>query len=413
MVSFRSVPRILRVLDGSDFLSCHWIPHFSSVINWIQRIGLSLLNQVSVISEPWVAIIDHSIDIGVKKAFVVLRVPLATLSSRDEALKLADCECIGLRIIEQCDGQQVCHDLTEIFEQSGNPSAIIKDGAGNLACGVEQWKQETANTGVEVIADIGHMMANALKAQFNDTFSFNLFLDTIRAGAHKLRQTALAFLIPPKIRTKGRFQGIGRLAQWADMMLNAMKQRGKAKAGSALQKLRDALPELVQQQPFIERFALHIKLAHEILKVLKNRGLSDNSAKEVKGLANAFPAHSKVRKKFFQWLDDHEKVAERLEDDVPLIVSSDIIECLLGRFKSVLERSPIADMNRMALIIPTFCGPRQQLADHIPHLLSGTQHRDLLRWERESISHTLRKKRRAFKDNPSIDCLNAQVPNMG
>ena len=51
VVSYRSVPRILGL--------------FGSAINWTLRLGLGLLNQVGAIDAPWLAIIDHSIDIGV------------------------------------------------------------------------------------------------------------------------------------------------------------------------------------------------------------------------------------------------------------------------------------------------------------------------------------------------------------
>jgi len=46
---------------------------------------------------PWVAIIDHSIDIGTKKARVVLRVKIDTLSKRGQAIHLEDCECIEIK----------------------------------------------------------------------------------------------------------------------------------------------------------------------------------------------------------------------------------------------------------------------------------------------------------------------------
>jgi hypothetical protein len=75
VVSYRSVPRILNLFNALTGFSLGWVRHFTSVINWTLRLGLGLLKQVQPISEPWLAIIDHSIDIGTKKALVVLRVP--------------------------------------------------------------------------------------------------------------------------------------------------------------------------------------------------------------------------------------------------------------------------------------------------------------------------------------------------
>src|SRR6266481_1018683 len=136
IISFRSAPRILGLLNREAFLGFTWVPHFTSVINWTLRLGLGLLQQVVPIATPWLAIIDHSIDIGTKKALVVLRVPLAALVIRGSAICLEDCECIGLTINDQINGDTVAADLQTIFMQAGLPTAIIKDGDYTLNKGV-------------------------------------------------------------------------------------------------------------------------------------------------------------------------------------------------------------------------------------------------------------------------------------
>ena len=89
-MSYRSIPRILGLLNTETALGLGWVPHFTSVINWTLRLGLGLLKQVKPISTPWLAIIDHSIDIGTKKALVALRVNVAALSQRGSAIQLED-----------------------------------------------------------------------------------------------------------------------------------------------------------------------------------------------------------------------------------------------------------------------------------------------------------------------------------
>ena len=72
---------------------------------------MACLKQVAPLNEPWVAIIDHSIDIGIKKILVVLRVPIKTLEEKGQALALSDCECIGLRVSEKTDYETVAEQL--------------------------------------------------------------------------------------------------------------------------------------------------------------------------------------------------------------------------------------------------------------------------------------------------------------
>lgn len=59
VVSYRSVPTILHLLSQHSPREWRGQPHFTSVINWVLRLGLGLLNQVAPVSVPWVAIIDH------------------------------------------------------------------------------------------------------------------------------------------------------------------------------------------------------------------------------------------------------------------------------------------------------------------------------------------------------------------
>jgi hypothetical protein len=124
VVSYRSVPRILGLLGllgAAMAFRWGWMPHFTSVINWTLRVGLGLLKQVEPIDFPWLAVVDHSIDIGTKKVLVVLRVGLDALSKRGGAIRLEDCECIGLKVSEAVNGEIVARDLGEIFMRAGTP----------------------------------------------------------------------------------------------------------------------------------------------------------------------------------------------------------------------------------------------------------------------------------------------------
>ena len=143
--------------------------------------------------------------------------------------------------------------LTEIFATVLDSVALIKDGGADLGKGVALWKANEGKKAVWTMEDIGHVMANALKAQFEKTKAFERFVSVVHKAGARLRQTKLAFLIPPKLRTKGRFQGISRLGEWAERMLDALAGRGRAEEHSALAKLRTAMAGFAPLRPFIER----------------------------------------------------------------------------------------------------------------------------------------------------------------
>ncbi len=91
----------------------------------------------------------------------------------------------------------------------------------------------------------------------------------------------------------------------------------------------------------------------------------------------------------------------------PLLVSSDIIESLFGKFKHVIERGTMLDMNRSVLLIPALCG----IADHdsILKALSTTRHSDIQAWDQSNIPYTQNRRRRDFLHQKLAD----RVPETG
>lgn len=369
-----------------------WVPHFTSVINWTLRLGLGLLRQVTPVDVPWLAIIDHSIDIGTKKALVVLRVPMDALARRKSAITLEDCECIGLTVREQINGEHIAADLADIFKRSGNPSGIIKDNDPTLQRGVGLW-MKTQSTLIAVIADISHVMAAALKHQFEKNPTFQDFIKLTTHAAQRLRQTSLAFLKPPKLRGKGRFLSISTLGKWAEKILTMMTRQGCAKKEIMLGKLHEALPGFLSFQPFISTFIKTAQTATNVMEILKNNGLTKESDEQCRQLCMVLPDESELRQQLHQWLQTHLKIQQQLQD-FPLIVSSDIIESLFGNYKHITSRNPQPDMNRSVLLIPALCGKPNKTAIH--NALNNVSQLDLMRWEQENISYTMRKKRHEF-----------------
>jgi len=393
VVSYRSIPRILEIFKQRTSFVSVWIPHFTSVINWTLRLGLGCLKQVQPMTEPWLAIIDHSIDIGTKKAMVVLRVSVEALSKRGSAIQLKDCECIGLTVSEKVDGECIASQLEEIFAVAGQPKAIIKDTDATLQKGTRLCSEKEEKP-ILVIDDIGHAMANALKKEYEKTTGYKHFTALVSHGAKCLRQTNLAFIIPPKLRTKGRFQSISKLGKWAEKMLDVFAVKGRAKKGSMLDRVRTAFPDLIQSRVFIEHFALTTKIISQVMKILKNKGLDKTTYKQCHELSRGLPRNSTVKKCLQSWLKQNREVQKQIMPSLPLLVSSDIIESLFGHFKHIIERSPQADMNRTVLLIPALCGILSE--KRVTQALKQASQSDLKQWDDDNISYTIRKNRHAF-----------------
>jgi hypothetical protein len=354
----------------------------------VLRLGLGLLNQITSLSTPWVAIIDHSIDIGTKKALVVLRVPLDKWSG---ALQRSDCECIGLHVSEVVNGETIRDALTPIFQQAGCPAGIIKDGDATLNKGIRLWQEQQTST-IETIDDISHVVANALKKQYESRADYQDFISWSSQVAKKLRQTAYAFLIPPKLRKKGRFMSIDRLAKWGCKLSERLDHFKTAGEARIIETLSGVEPHL----PFIKGFAETTGCLSDLMKHLKCQGLRSKTANACREKLNAL-TDSRLSFTLMHWLDKHQAIQQRLGVEA-LPVSSDVIESLFGSFKHIMNRNPQADMNRSVLLIPALCGSAHLDQQKITTLLTETPHKLLQEWEQANIPYTLRKKRqKAFQ----------------
>ena len=130
-LSFRASSKVLRafLLVGPRLIS--WVPHFTTSIGWALRLGLHCLQQAQhPLDEPWVCVADFTMQIGCKKALIVLRVAISAFSM-GKALTLKQVEVIGLSLGETWNGERVNTVLLALFERCGWPSPV------GSACGSE------------------------------------------------------------------------------------------------------------------------------------------------------------------------------------------------------------------------------------------------------------------------------------
>jgi len=353
------------------------------------------MQNIIKIPDPWIAIIDCSIDIGTRKALVVLRVSLLALQKKGSAIGLQDCECIGIEIANSWNGVSVETALKKFFQIAGKPIAVLKDKGYDLKKGVVLWRQNQDAKEVWVIDDIGHEVANALKAEYAKTDAFKKFIEIIHKGASRIRQTSLAILLPPKIRTKGRFQSITKVAEWASKMLDIIGGQGQSKKDSNISRLRKAFYGLAQLRPFLEKFIFTCSIVSEFQKLLKNKGLNQVTYSEGKQMLQTLPKKSKVRIRLKTWLDRILFIQCRLGiGQTPLIVSSDVIESLFGKFKIIIQRNSMAELNRLVYVIPLLCG-NHTITD-IDIAIRKINHRKFKEILKEEVPETLRSSRKHF-----------------
>ncbi len=128
------------------------------------------------------------------------------------------------------------------------------------------------------------------------------------------------------------------------------------------------MPDFLSLEPFLSQFDQTIQRVNKVLELLKHQGLSAKTYESIRGLLAALRT-VEVKEALDQWLTQQMAIQRLLGsvEDIPLLVSSDIIESLFGKFKYAMSRCPSLEINRSTLLIPALCGHLER--DSIAELL--------------------------------------------
>lgn len=127
---------------------------------WLLRIGYYKLTRPKEHADDWVWIVDHTVQIGVEKCFVILGIRLCSIP-RSRCISHENVEPIALFPVKQSNGEIVWQQLEETIEKTGVPREIIGDQGTDLAAGIKKFCQNHQETCY--IYDIKHKIAAVLK----------------------------------------------------------------------------------------------------------------------------------------------------------------------------------------------------------------------------------------------------------
>jgi hypothetical protein len=400
-VSFRAIPRILKVLQTTGLLGAEVkIPCSNSVTNWCLRIALRKYSQIQRNHGPFGLLLDHSMDYGAQKVFLILRFSLLSSQDRRQALRKDKMEVVGFVICQHSTGQDVHRQLKDLIDQIGIPSLILSDEGPDLKAGIRLLRKEHPQ--IEAISDMTHKFSNLLKREFKEHPHLKALINIAHKGSSAIRLGCWSFLKAPKINSQLRFLNVGRFVNWAHKLMEYMRVAGAAPKGSALAVLRSKFKGLLEFRPFLCRLHTIFEVINSIQQRVKTQGFSKETLNaSLKGL-QALPDGSLVRgiREYFEQL---QASLSRLKlDCIP--ASTDVLESLFGDIKSMMERGRPKSWNRSVLLLNLLVGPQDPKVYH--QALQEVSHSQLSSWVKENIPKTQEEManifHRAFLDDPGI-----------
>jgi hypothetical protein len=214
-VGSRGVSRVLD-LFGTYFPVA--APAYTSVLNWVYRCGLHVLKRPVQRRTDWILVLDHTIALGESKCLVVLGIPASELQRVGYSPGHRDMQVIAVEVTERSTGPWVADVLARVSERIGPAVQIVADHGSDLRKGIALFQQQSPET--VYTYDISHRIATLLKADLQKDAHWNAFSAQCRTSLSSFQQTDLAFLLPPRQRTKARFMHVDAHIEWAQRLLD-------------------------------------------------------------------------------------------------------------------------------------------------------------------------------------------------
>lgn len=219
-VSFRGAAATLAVCARHGYLPGP-TPAASTLRAWLLRLGCARLTCPLPQDHPWVWLIDHTLQIGEHKLFVIVGCPLPGVPFGQRSLQLSDLELIALVPMATSNQERIAAELERATLRTGVPRQIVSDGAADLQRGIERFRVHHPQTAA--VTDAAHHAANLLKHYWEKDPRWQEFSRRMNQTATAIRQTRAAYLVAPRLRNKARFMSVGVFVRFGRLLLGQLR----------------------------------------------------------------------------------------------------------------------------------------------------------------------------------------------
>lgn len=384
-VSFRAVSKQTiiqqRFIEALDEAPCH-----TTVMNWVLKIGCYELKKPKQKADDWIILLDHSIQIGTEKVFVVLGVRESSLQF-DRPLQYKDLTPLIITSRKKWKGEDVAEHIRNLETEIGKIKYAVGDYCGNLKKGLQLCE-------IRHIHDVTHWMALLIEKFYKKDKQYELFCLKMSEMGRRLSQSEVAHIIPPKQRNKSFYQNIKATSDWAIRSLQLVDSQSKKTESFKKEKenliwlkdFRGLIIELNQINPTI----------CEIEKVIKTKGLSSQTIKTCNAILNQSKLElsekgKSLKQKILNYLIE---TLQLIPDAKSLLCTSDILESAFGKYKNYVSSNQMACVTNLILCIAAFTSSLTEF--DIIAALEKTKMIDVKEWTNKNIGDSVLKKRTAM-----------------
>jgi hypothetical protein len=373
--SFRAV--ILSYLvTSAGFEFEEGIPTYTTLLNWIHKLGYYQLTREKEKADDWIIILDESIQMGTDKALVLFGIREREIKF-ERPLEFTDLTPLKIKSREHWDGELIKEILNEVKDELGGIKYAVGDYGSDI-------KKGLAMAGIPHIHDITHKIALILEGLYKNDERYKGLTEKMSDMRIKLTQSDIAYIIPPKQRKKSRYQNIKTISDWGKKTLGFLNNSIDIKANNALEWIKE-------YGPFIEDLSDLNDVIKNIEKEVKANGLSDETIEKSNEYLSQLDTLN--GNQFSETLNDYFRNSRNILPGLKRILcTSDIIESAFGKYKNYVTNNPMAGITNLVLSIAAFTLSVNK--EVIKQALEATRMNDIKKWTKENIGKTLFQRRR-------------------
>ena len=366
---------------------------------WMLRLGLSMLSRPKEQADDWVWIIDHTIQIGPLKCLVVVGVRLSAWerkrANQDESSALAhhDLSIWLIMPMTKSDGPAVEAKLEKLSQETGViPCEILSDCGADLQKAIKLFCTHHPQT--RGVKDIAHAAANAVKQELNGNAAWEAFLRDASHAKAKIRQTQLAFLLPPELKAKARWMNLDPLLAWSRKVIGFLNSP-RAIPGASWE--NDELEQKMgwlrsYQKPLIE-WSQMLEAIAIVLTYAREHGYHAHAKQELQNELSSFTLQSdtpayRVVQRLLKFV---EAESTGIEERRRLLATSEVLESLIGKAKQLEGRQSKGGFTKTLLGLAAAVANITE--ENVRRALATTKVRDVIDWVHEHLGVSLEAQR--------------------
>jgi hypothetical protein len=331
--SFRAAARTLVILESRE------CPSLWTLRLWALRLGLYELLRSKPKANDWVFIIDATIAIGPHKALVILGARLGAMERQGFNLGHQEVVILGLCVLTHCDGLRVEKELEAAARAVGVPRLVVSDAGAEVKKGVQLFAQRYPE--VDWNYDLTHRLARLLEHTLG--------------RRHACQQTAWSHLQPPAPRTKARWSNLEPLVGWG---LKVLAYGRRAKPTD--QKFSLLFGWLEDQAERLAEARLLVVMSQAVCRIIKHHGINAQQVHRCEQVIESL-SQTEGARAFGQELKAFlQEQVGKVKKGETLLGSSDVIESLFGKYKALVQRSPIQAITTTILLVAAWTSQRTE-----------------------------------------------------